>query len=361
MDLAYLKNYPHNCLALMNCYQALNQPDSAIYWGQIGLMTSKRLADKTMEKNFLIGLSNNHQKLGQLELGIDLLKQGYAIKDSLILTEKHKDLQKVEAEFELVQNRRKKEQAELNSLKESERANKNLLSAIVIGFSALFGIILIWNKQQKKRAKTEGAKIEIEQRFLRSQLNPHFSFNALVVLQNLINLEEKQEASLYLARYARLYRSILENSRESTISLDEEIKVLSDYMELQKTRLNHKFDFELEVPENLEIDFYNIPPMMLQPIIENSIEHGFDGITLKGIIRISIQHLEDKIHISITDNGKGNSQSPQNKGKRSLSSTINEERIVLMNKEKPESEKITFETSLNNEGCSSILIIPDNL
>lgn len=361
MDLTYLKNYPNNCYALMNCYQALNQPDSAIYWGKIGLMTSQRLNDKLMEKNFLISLSQNHQSLGNYEIGLTLLQQGVNLKDSINTAINYKDLHEVEAKFELIQNRRQKEQAELESLREKERANKNLIAAISIGFSAVILLFIVWNRLQRKKSKEERAKIEIEQRFLRSQLNPHFSFNALVVLQNLINKGNKKEAGLYLSRYARLYRSILENSRETTIPLDEEIKVLRDYMELQKTRLNDKFEYNITIQENLEIDFFNIPPMMLQPIIENSIEHGFNGIDYKGLIEISIQIVKNRLIIAISDNGKGDTRDDKKVQKRSLSTTINDERIQLMNKDKTESQKTTIETELNNNGCFSQLSFPDNL
>jgi LytS/YehU family sensor histidine kinase len=115
-------------------------------------------------------------------------------------------------------------------------------------------------------------------------MNPHFLFNALGSIQNFMLKNETKRAAGYLNNFASLTRNILEHSAQEFVSVSEEIETLSSYIELEKMRLENKFEFEITYDKNLETDFINIPPMLIQPFVENAIKHGLNNIDYKGVI-----------------------------------------------------------------------------
>jgi sensor histidine kinase YesM len=117
-------------------------------------------------------------------------------------------------------------------------------------------------------------KMLVEQRLFRSQMNPHFIFNSLASVQNFIVKQDDTKASIYLSRFSELVRSILNNSLQEQITLEEEISTIENYLALQKVRFSDQFDYELEVDETLDPESTFVPPMLTQPFIENAIEHG---------------------------------------------------------------------------------------
>ena len=132
------------------------------------------------------------------------------------------------------------------------------------------------------------AQNDLQQQVLRSQMNPHFIFNVLGSIQNFLLSNDNKKAALYLSRFAALTRATLEYSASQSISLTKEIEMLKNYMELEKMRNPEKFSYTVITDENLEADFIQIPPMMIQPFIENSLKHGFADINYPGILTLSI-------------------------------------------------------------------------
>lgn len=147
---------------------------------------------------------------------------------------------------------------------------------------SLFGLLFF----QRKRYKAEQKSIVMEQRLLRAQMNPHFLFNSLASIQNYIINQDTDQASIYLSRFSKLVRNILDNSTEEYVPLEKEIDTIRNYLELQKVRYAGKFDFTITVDEKLDEENTLIPPMLAQPFIENAIEHG-------------IKHKETNGHIAI--------------------------------------------------------------
>jgi LytS/YehU family sensor histidine kinase len=208
----------------------------------------------------------------------------------------------------------------------------------VILFALIFSIaffIYYRNKQKllkniNQRIIAENRQLILEQKTRQNQLNPHFIYNAIANLQGLISSEQKAKANQYLILLSRQIRDILELNREEYISLDQEIKSLKNYILLQQMRYQDVFDFEIE-SGNLDVDDVMIPPMLIQPFVENAIEHAFKNLNYRGQLQILFNQEADQLHIVISDNGWGmQSYQKNNAHKTSLSQVITKERLELL-------------------------------
>lgn len=186
---------------------------------------------------------------------------------------------------------------------------------IFAGFVLLLLIYFILIRRIRKKARAKQREFEIEKEFMeleqkamRLQMNPHFIFNALNSIQSLIGTGKETEARYYLAKFSRLMRQILDNSRQSEITLMEEINSLENYLLIEQFCNGGRFDYAVEVNEEMETDFINIPPMLIQPFVENAIKHGMKGRTdedEKGMIRLTFNEKEGVLECTIEDNGIG--------------------------------------------------------
>lgn len=178
---------------------------------------------------------------------------------------------------------------------------------LVVGFIILL-IFLRYrrrNKEEKEKLKIERNMLELEQKTLRLQMNPHFIFNAMNTVQALIAKNDTKEARYYLAKFSKLMRKILENSRHSFITIQDEMETLESYLNLEKLNTDFPFDFEIVVGEKIQPDAYGIPPLILQPFVENAIVHGIKEIDYQGRIIVRFELFEKYIECTIKDNGRG--------------------------------------------------------
>ena len=145
---------------------------------------------------------------------------------------------------------------------------------------------------------------------LRSQMNPHFIFNALNSINMFIAKNDERTANKYLSDFSMLMRSVLENSEKDFIPLSEEIDLLKLYVKLEHFRFQDKFDYQINISEKVAVNEYKIPPMLLQPYIENAIWHGLRYKTTKGLLTLKVAPVSNsKIAIEIEDDGIGRAQS----------------------------------------------------
>lgn len=200
------------------------------------------------------------------------------------------------------------------------------------------------SKEQQQRLKMEKELVELEQKTLRLQMNPHFIFNALNSIQSQIGTGKEQEARYYLAKFSRLMRQILDNSRNTTISLEEEIRTLENYLLIEQFCNGNRFDYTIESDPSLEPDFIRLPPMLLQPFVENAIKHGFrfNDPEKRGSILITFREQDNMLECSVTDNGIGRKQSAElSKNSKetyhqSTALLVTQERLNLMNGDQSE-------------------------
>ncbi len=193
-------------------------------------------------------------------------------------------------------------------------------------------IVLFW---RQRKLKTQYEKENLEQRLLRSQMNPHFVFNALNSVCNLV--EKKSEKTIpYINKLANLFRLVLTNSREELVSLNDEMVTIKNYLELQ-SNFYTSFDFDINVDQSINEEELVIPPMLMQPFVENAIVHGLSNSDKRGKITIDVskQEKDSLVLFKISDNGIGYSRSidvKTKKGHKSVSGDIVKERLALLKK-----------------------------
>ena len=186
----------------------------------------------------------------------------------------------------------------------SIRQNRILIFSIVIGFILLLIALILFF--QRRKFKHEKKQIELEQKILRSQMNPHFIFNALTAIQNKVMENNPLSTATYISRFSKLIRQNFNFTQKEFVTLEEDLDALKNYMATQQMRFENKFEYEFNIDENLNPNFINIPPMLLQPFAENAIEHGFKDISHKGKIEIIVtQQNKEQLRFKIIDNGKG--------------------------------------------------------
>lgn len=178
----------------------------------------------------------------------------------------------------------------------------------------LIGLIILFiykrfhrkNIELRERLELEKSVLELEQKALRLQMNPHFMFNALNSIHNLIILNDSSNARYALSKFTKLLRQVLENSREKFISIDAEVETLKHYVQLEKLTTQNDFDFNVSIDDNLDPNEKILPPLMIQPFLENAIIHGFKNIMHKGVINVSFDLIDETIlKCTIDDNGIG--------------------------------------------------------
>ncbi|MDA9563545.1 histidine kinase [Flavobacteriales bacterium] len=196
-------------------------------------------------------------------------------------------------------------------------------------------------KQQKEKFQNETIsmlreKSELMQKFYQLQTSPHFIFNGLNSIQSYILDNDKKQSYRYLTVFSQLMRSTLDNSSEKFITLKNEFKFLDSYLTIEENRLKNKLSWNVCVSSQLDLDKIMIPPMLLQPIIENSIWHGIANRKEGGLIQIKVSELAGKIDISIVDDGVGREATKSRKVNglphKSYGIGLVEERIKVINK-----------------------------
>ena len=190
---------------------------------------------------------------------------------------------------------------------------QNIVSILLglFGFGLIGGLIYRNISLRKLKVATLNAKVhELELTAIRAQMNPHFLYNALNSIQNLLLKNQTDEAHSYLSRFASLIRSVLKNSSKEEISLHEELEMIKEYVHLEQLRFN--FDIELTIEEKLDLYSVFIPPLLLQPLVENAILHGLTHKENDRKLSISIQTVEMNICLQIKDNGVGRNSNQSN-------------------------------------------------
>lgn len=207
-------------------------------------------------------------------------------------------------------------------------------------------------KEELDKMNNQVAQLELAS--LRSQMNPHFIFNSLNSVQKYIWENKEEDAAEYLAKFAKLMRAILENSRKDLVTLKEEIDILKIYIELEHRRSNGQFDYSIKTDERLNQDATLIPPMLMQPFIENAIWHGLNKKQSKGNLSVTLKQQDNKLICVIDDDGVGRQPKTQSSAreKKSLGIEITQQRINrLMETTKQEASISFFDKT--SDGVSS--------
>ena len=201
-------------------------------------------------------------------------------------------------------------QLTLSQMQLSDEKNKRqqLIIYSLIGGLFLLAVLAYLMYKYIKQQKLANNLLALKS--LRSQMNPHFIFNALNSVNSFIATNDERTANKYLSDFSKLMRAVLENSEEDFIPLEKEIQLIELYTKLEHFRFKDKFDYKISVEDTIDIEAYKIPPMLLQPYIENAVWHGLRYKEEKGILEIKItKKRKDEIEITIADNGIGRKKS----------------------------------------------------
>jgi len=257
-----------------------------------------------------------------------------------------------------------------DSLKSPKKEiNKSTLQGIIIVLvaSLLFFLILFlaykYRMKQRLKKQTQEKRLrELQMAAIRAQMNPHFLFNSLNSVQNLIQQNRAGEAHLYLSNFAGLIRKVLRNSDKEEVSLAEELETLEQHLNLEKLRFD--FDYLIKVDEGIDQNLFMLPSMILQPLAENALMHGLQHKNGEKRLFVTILKKENTIQISVEDNGIGIEEAKKLKTKSNgVGLRMNEERILMM-KEKyggNYSFRLIDLTEQNGEGTRVEINIPEEI
>ena len=198
----------------------------------------------------------------------------------------------------------------------------------------------------------------MEQQALRLQMNPHFIFNSLNSIQSFVIENDTDKAINYLAKFSQLMRLILSSSREIFVPLEDEIKSLSYYLEIERLRFDSKFDYIIYVEENIDKEFTEIPPMVIQPYVENAIIHGLLNKKDKGFLSIGFYVENDYLKCIVTDNGVGRDKAMELKQKsglqrKSRGMLITQQRLEMLNKQTKQQLSVKIEDLFDENNFAS--------
>jgi len=287
-------------------YQAKEENEPALHYALQAYNLAKVKNLPLVISDAAILLSDLYSNRGNDDIAFRYLKEHKKLKDSISNDEFLKQITRMEiqydfdkrqkaAEFEQLQQRLIQE----NKIKQQRTYLKGL---VVLSFLiALISLFII----RHNRLRSRYARIDLEQRLLRAQLNPHFIFNSLCAVQDFILSGKPVKANAFLTKIARLMRNILENSREEFIPLEKEIETLRYYMDIQQLRFDTGFEYNIDVDKSIDTENVSVPPMLAQPCVENSIEHGLLPLKENGRIHVSYTLKDGLIMLVVTDNGLG--------------------------------------------------------
>lgn len=269
----------------------------------------------------------------------DSLEKIKSIKQTLY-TNNQIALNDVQTDVEVLEKQRKLDQQTIDLLErekevnESEIENQRVLiyvfGFLILAFAAA-GFYIYRNNKARKRATQL-----LYLKSMRSQMNPHFIFNSLNSVNSFITQNNEKEANKYLSRFAKLMRQILDQSESEFISLSKEIEVLQLYIQLEHDRFRDTFEYTFEIDSTIQPDLYEIPPMLVQPFVENAIWHGLRYKETGGQLNIRFIDKEEFVEINVKDNGIGRDASRRLKTKnqkqhQSAAMSIVENRTRVIN------------------------------
>lgn len=244
------------------------------------------------------------------------------ISDSLTNVKKSEQINELEQKY----NKAKNEQ----TIKELAQQKRIYLLLALAGLLAAAAIAFFLRQQSLKHKKNI---LETEQRLNRARMNPHFFFNALTALQKFALRENNGQAmASNLSKFSNIMRETLESTYKEYVTIEQEMEFLNEYLEVQKIRFPQTFSYKIIATQELETDELLIPAMIVQPFVENSIEHGFAGVDYPGNVTIAFEKEQNDLLIRIADNGKGLATTvKENNEHISRASQIIRDRIYLLN------------------------------
>ncbi|MEW7277310.1 histidine kinase [Aquimarina sp. 2201CG1-2-11] len=343
---AQVQNYK-----IAKAFAAQDEYDEAIPYLKESIKEAASKNDLIVQKDATRKLGELYREKGELKKASETFKAYEVIIDRLYVQKEQEISQAERFRRELAQRANRittlEKDRELNEaryelafasqkLADQQSLRQQIVIYFLIGLTVLllFAAYLMFRNMKQQRY----ANNILALKSLRSQMNPHFIFNALNSVNTFIATSDERTANRYLTDFSLLMRAVLENSEEDFIPLDKEIELLRLYVQLEHFRFKDKFDFTIDVDEAINIDEYVIPPMLLQPYVENAVWHGLRYKTEKGLLTISFKKkTNDSLEIIIQDDGIGRKKSKDlktlnQKAQKSKGMGNIQKRIAILNR-----------------------------
>jgi len=330
-------------------FVGLNEHQKSIEWLQKGLEQAMIVNNIFLVREIKYKLYEAYKASGSTVLALQSLEQYKVLSDSLVTKENAEAISEMEQKYNKVEN-------EL-TIQELAAQKQFYLLLSVAGLLAMIAFAFFLRQQSLRNKKTV---LEAEQRLNRARMNPHFFFNALTSLQQTA-LQQKDGLMLAsrLSQFSDVMRKTLESTYQEYTTIEEEMEFLRQYLEIQKNRYPIAFDFSIEAQAEVEIDELLIPPMIIQPFVENSIEHGMSGIDWKGLIAIRFEKRANELYVEVLDNGKGLQVEKVEKNEHiSRASEIIKDRIYLLATKVKSKARFTIGSPASGKGVLVAIYLP---
>ncbi|MCK0147640.1 tetratricopeptide repeat protein [Arenibacter sp. F26102] len=317
-------------------------------------------------------LAKTYFQMGRYKDAFDAKYRANDLQDSIRSSEKREEIALLEMQYEfdkkeaLSQAEHEKEQVLAQTQIERQKFIKKstILGGSTLMLATIAGLILYKRRRdiltEKQKAEFDTVVAETQLKALRAQMNPHFIFNSLNSIGDYYSRNDKDSANNYLSQFAKLIRLTLENSEKKEIPLSEDLQLLELYLEVESKRMVNKFTFEIKIDPALDPDNVLVPPLILQPFIENSIWHGISKKQGKGHILIQIKKEDQSIICSVDDDGVGRKASVaiNEKEGKSMGMKITKSRINIINKQKNSNADIVLIDKADNMGLRVEVKLP---
>jgi tetratricopeptide (TPR) repeat protein len=313
--------------------------NKALEYQKKGTQIFHELHDITNEGETMQNLSKIYEGKRDYFNALSIFKQYKALHDSALNDKKIEEILNSQFKYE----RDKKEAAHNAEIKQQKIVKDGIAAGA--GILALGGLISFFFYKRKRDAVSKQKEAELkseisdtEMKALRAQMNPHFIFNSLNSIGDYIAKNNTQLADEYLAKFAKLMRLILENSEKKEVPLADDLKALELYMQLEAMRMSQKFTYQIKVDADIDVENTLVPPLLLQPFVENSIWHGISNKEGTGKILVHIKKEGEMINCVVEDDGIGRQLAAEKlditESKKSLGMKITKARIDILNKVK---------------------------
>ncbi len=340
--------------------QLKDYPNAEVYLDK-ALAFTKPLNEKPVLIDIYEYLSRLNFEKGNHLKAYEYQQLRFLLRDSVLNEENNRQINELQTKYETAEKDQKitllskeNEVREKEAQRQAALKNAFIVGLILVSLLVIL-VIYIFHQRLKNQfllaSKNEEIKevnfkrqlSELEMKALRAQINPHFLFNCMNSINRMILNGETENASLYLTKFSKLVRLILENAERTNVSLENELNLLESYIQLEELRFKGKIGYKISVDESLEKENTFLPSMVLQPFVENAIWHGLmhKQADEKGIINIDIREENDRLLCTIEDNGVGRERAQQLREKsvlknKSMGMKITEERLRLLSQERLE-------------------------
>ncbi|MFN3405610.1 MAG: tetratricopeptide repeat protein [Cytophagaceae bacterium] len=278
---------------------------------------SEETGDKSKKLEVQKAITEVYKQKGDYDKALQLYTAYVADKEEFLAEKEAKlasvvsfneELSLKQKQIDLLEKDMKLNEQRILLLQEEKDFSRMVIYALSLGLVIVFGSsYMIYSSSRKRRIANQVLALKS----LRSQMNPHFIFNALNSVNNYISKNDERAANKYLSDFSKLMRTVMENSQHEFISLATEINILKLYLSLEHSRFKEKFDYEFKVNEEINAELVEVPPMLIQPYIENAVWHGLRYKEDKGLLMVEICKWGKGLKVIIEDDGIGRKRSAE--------------------------------------------------